>query len=122
MSTFQAPAILNSISYTKDGGLRVGFVTNELPEDQKLIASHFHNKFGFVLFKENEFSQDDVPKQNASGKYISKSQQLRATLYVYWNKIGQPNDFDTYYDNYMNKLINGIKTELKKFEQTEKGT
>ena len=42
---FQAPAILTSISYAKDGGVRLGFVTNELTPEDKLVLSMFHQKF-----------------------------------------------------------------------------
>ena len=77
---FQAPAILTSVSYAKDGGVRLGFVTNELTDEDKLILAKFHQKFGFVLFKSNEFSLSDIPTEDAEDKSKTPSRRLKATL------------------------------------------
>ncbi len=115
---FQAAAILTSISYTKDGGLRLGFTTNELDDESKIIASSFYNQFGFVLFKENEFTLDDIPTENAEGKYKSKGQHYRSTLYALWVKQGKPDtDFETYYRKHMESLIESVKQELQALDE-----
>lgn len=116
--TFQAAAILTSLSYSKDGGLRLGFTTNELSDEDKLIASSFHNRFGFVLFKENEFAEEEVPRENAEGKYRSKGQHYRAVLYALWIKQGKPEtDFEAYYRRHMDSLIESVKQELQALEE-----
>lgn len=114
---FQAPAILTSISYTKDGGLRLGFTTNELHEDAKVIAGSYHNQFGYVLFKENAFTADEIPTENAEGKYKSRGAHYRAVLYAYWKKIGEPQDFETYYARHMEEQINGLKRQLQDLDE-----
>lgn len=116
---FQAPAILTSISYTKDGGLRLGFTTNELTDESKIIASSFYNQFGFVLFKENAFTDDEVPKENAEGKYKSKGQHYRTVLYALWKNTGGEGDFESYYSRHMERLIEGVKAELEALNQEE---
>jgi len=107
------------MSYTKDGGLRLGFVTNELSDESKITASMFHQKFGYVLFKENAFTEEDVPKQNADNKYKSKGAHYRAVLYAYWAKIGQPSDFETYYAQHMEKQIAALKSQLQALDEEE---
>jgi len=114
---FQAPAILNSVSYTKDGGLRLGFVTNELDDESKILASSYYQNFGYVLFKENAFTEEDVPKENAEGKYKSKGAHYRAVLYALWAKIGQPGDFETYYSNHMDEQVNALKSQLQALDE-----
>lgn len=56
---FQVPAILNSIRFLKDKGLGLSFVTNELTNEEKLVISNFYGEFGYLLFKENEFTDAD---------------------------------------------------------------
>jgi|AntRauTorckE6833_2_1112554.scaffolds.fasta_scaffold09539_8 hypothetical protein len=117
--TFQAAAILTSISYTKDGGLRLGFTTQELHEDAKVIAGSYHNQFGHVLFKENAFTNDELPTENAEGKYKSKGAHYRAVLYAYWKKIGEPTDFETYYARHMEEKIDALKADLQTLDEEE---
>ncbi len=109
---FQAPAILTSISYSKDGGVRIGFTTNELSDADKLIVSKFHQKFGFILFKSNEFTTEDVPKEDAEDKTKTPSKRLRATLFILWKQNGEKGDFETYYRIQVEKIIEHLKAKL----------
>jgi len=109
---FQAPAILTSVSYSKDGGVRLGFTTNELTDADKLIVSKFHQKFGFVLFKSNEFTTEDVPKEDAEDTSKTPSKRLRATLFVLWKQQGEKGDFEVYYRQQIEKVIDHLKAKL----------
>ena len=111
-TTFQAPAILNSIAYTKDGGLRLGFVTNELGNEEKIIAGTFYSKFGYVCFKENQFKESDIPTGDATDETKSPSQRLRATLFVLWKQKGGKGDFEAFYRDNMEKAITRVKNLL----------
>jgi hypothetical protein len=109
-TVFQAPAILTRLSYTKDGGLSLGFSTNELTDEEKVIASRFHQKFGYILFKENQFKEEDIPDSDASDESKSPSQRLRAVLFVLWNKRPEPKgDFEGFYRQRMEMAINKVK-------------
>lgn len=110
--TFQAPAILSSISYTKDGGVRLGFVTNELPSSEKLIIAEFFQKFGFLLFKSNEFNISDVPTEEAEDTTKTPSKRLRAVLFLLWKQTGEKGDFESYYRTQIEKVIENIKGKL----------
>ena len=109
---FQAPAILTSVSYNKDGGIRLGFTTNELSDVDKVLVAQFYQKFGFVLFKSNEFTTSDIPKEEADEPSKTPSKRLRATLFVLWKQQGQVGDFDAYYRSEVEKIIARIKTQL----------
>jgi hypothetical protein len=109
---FQAPAILNSIAYTKDGGLRLGFITNELGNEEKVIAGKFYSRFGFLLFKENAFKEADVPASDATDETKSPAQRLRATLFVLWKQRGAKGDFEAFYRENMEKAITRVKNLL----------
>ena len=56
---FTAPAILTRIAFLKDGGVSLGFSTNELSDEDKVIASKFFQKFGYVCFAENQFKEEE---------------------------------------------------------------
>lgn len=103
---FQAPAILNSFSYTKDGGARLGFVTNELSDSDKLIITGYFGKFGFVLFQSSEFGDDDVPKETPrrDSDSWSPSRKLRHAIFREWRVKGK-GDFEDYYEQRVTQLI-----------------
>ncbi len=109
---FQAPAILTSLSYTKDGGVRLSFTTNELNDEDKLIVAHFFQKFGFLLFKSNEFTLEDMPKEDAEDKTKTPSKRLRAVLFLMWKQTGEKGDFETYYRTQVEKVIEHLKAKL----------
>lgn len=110
---FQAPAILTRIAYLKDGGLSLGFATNELSIEDKVIASEFHQKYGYLLFKPNSFTEEEVPEVDATDESKSPSQRLRGALFVYWkNKPAPKSDFETFYRKQMEKIIDRVKACL----------
>ncbi len=109
---FQAAAILTSISYSKDGGMRLGFTTNELSDEDKLIAAKFYQKFGFVLFKSNEFSTTEIPREEAEEGHKTPGQRLRGVLFRKWKQEGVTTDFEVWYRGEMEKFIEKVKSQL----------
>ena len=110
---FQAPAILTRIAYTKDRGLSLGFATQELSDEEKVAAAQFHQQFGYLLFKPNEFKEEDVPKEDALTEGKSQSQRLRDVLYVLWAQKADPKiDYNTYYRQETEKIIAHYKSKI----------
>jgi hypothetical protein len=108
----EVPAILTSMSLTKDKGLRMGFTTQELTDEQKFTCQKFHQTFGYLLFKPNEFKESEVPKGNAVKKGKTPSQQLRNLIYIYWQKSGCPGDNQAFYIDIIDKLKEMIQTKI----------
>ena len=115
MKIFQAPAILNRISYLKDGGISLGFGTNELDDREKLLAGTFYGKFGYVLFKENSFTEDTIPSSDAERPTKSLSTRLRSSLFVLWKQkyTDKYLNFDSFYSSNMEKIIDAVKEKLE---------
>lgn len=90
----------------------MGFTTNELSDEDKLIIAKFYQKFGFVLFKANEFESDDVPKEQAEDTQKTPSKRLRAVLFLLWKQAGEKGDFELYYRNQVEKMIDVVKAKL----------
>jgi hypothetical protein len=109
---FTVGAILNSVSHTKDGGVRVGFVTQELsPDEQYYIVSQMQ-KYGYLLFSPNEISEKDIPTEQAEDKNKTPSKRLRSALFVLYKQTGTKQDFDLWYRDKMEKIINNVKSKL----------
>lgn len=113
MPPFTTPAVLTSLSMTADGGLRMSFVTNELSDEDKLIATKYHQKFGYMAFSPNQFSLEDMPKEQAEDKHKTPSKRLRASLFVLYKQEGVTEDFEVWYRRKMEKLIDYIKGKLE---------
>jgi hypothetical protein len=109
--TFTVPSTLTSISHTKDRGLRIGFITQELIPKEKYAIIAMHQCFGYLTFSPNEIQEADLPKGEATqGK--SKSKRLRNTLYCLWVKEGSKGSFVSFYDEKMERLIEHYKKLL----------
>lgn len=108
----QVPAILTGISTKADGGASLRFSTNEITDEDFLSLKMHHNKFGFLLFKENPFKAEDIPKENAEDKTKTPSKRLRNTLFVLWTQLGSQGSFETFYAERMEKLISFVKEKL----------
>ncbi|MFP5263721.1 MAG: hypothetical protein ACLGJB_17715 [Blastocatellia bacterium] len=114
MKPFQLPATLTSVRYTADGGLSVGFHTQELTSEEKLLVGDYHNKFGQLLFRPNQdqFTEEEVPSEDIDFEGKKPSQRLRAVIYRYWESKGSSGDFEVFYRQEMEKVINLFKERL----------
>lgn len=110
---FQAPAILSRIGFTKDGGLSLGFQTNELSAQEKITAAEYHGRFGYLLFKENQFADTEIPEEDApTDEEKTPSQRLRAALFVLWTQRGSKGEFTEFYRTHMERAIARVKQLL----------
>ena len=112
MKNFQVPAILTRVGFTKDGGLSIGFHTNELSIEEKVRVSEFHNEFGFLLFKPNQFSEEEIPREQAIDGGKSSSKRLRDIIFIFWKQQGGAGEFESFYRRQMEKIIDKIKEQL----------
>ena len=109
---FQAPAYLSSISYHKDGGLRLGITTNELSDEDKVLVTKYHGQFGWVLFQPNKYQTEDIPKEDADEGSRTPSRRLRAVLFRLWKEEGSEGDFEVWYRKHMEAFIDVVKSKL----------
>jgi len=112
--TFQAPAILTGVRATNDNGLALSFRTNELSNEEKVTAMAFHQRFGWILFRENQFAEVDVPDTDApNDEDKTPSQRLRSVLYILFQQKGKPGEnFEAFYRLNLEKAIERVKRLL----------
>ena len=109
---FEVPAIMTSVSLTKDRGLRLGYITQEVTKEERAIIEDEYQKFGYLLFKANEFQEKDVPKIQAIKKCKSKSQILRQHIWRLWKNSNSTLTDEEFYNITMEKLINLIDRRI----------
>lgn len=116
MRTFQIPATLEGVTALKDGGMSVRFHTNEISDEEKVLLMRYFQKFGWLLFSEDEQSEDELELENirkdTGGK--TPSQRLRATIYVAYQQSGRIDlTFEQFYARRMEQHINYEKQNLE---------
>ena len=111
--TFQVPGSLVRANPMKDGGMSLGFYTQDLSSKEKVQLMDFLHSFGWLLFKENEFSDSDIPKDDASDDTKKPSQRLRSVIFIYWKQQGSKGDFDQFYNQKMEFIISQFKERLE---------
>jgi hypothetical protein len=115
VKTFQVPATLEGVSLLKDGGVSLRYHTNELPPEEKTVISEYYQKFGWLLFSEQEHSEKELEleeiRKDIGGK--TPSQRLRSVLYILHQQSGRLDlTFEQFYAEKMNRIIDQIKANL----------
>lgn len=107
------PAYLTGFSSRSDGSAGLRFATQELNEQEFGELKRNLNQFGYLLFKESTIQDEDIPKDNIiDDKDKTPSKRLRAILFVLWKQKGDNSDFELYYRNQVEKIIEHIKSKL----------
>lgn len=106
------PAYMTGFSSKSDGSASIRFSTQELSADQFAELSKNLNAFGYLLFKENQITLDDMPTEDVEDRNKTPSKRLRASLYVLWTQKGSQGDFEVYYRDMVEKYIIKIKAAL----------
>ena len=113
MKIFLVEAILNKANPMKDGGMSLGFQTNEMTHEEKVLLMEKLNSFGWLAFKENEINTGEMPNEDAEDKNKTPSRRLRAVLYVLSQQQGiKQENFELFYREKMEKIISWVKTKL----------
>ena len=115
----QFPSIIEGINKKKDGTLSIKLGTPELePHDTaKLFA--LGNMQVWVVLKETESTLHDLAIPEIIPEFKSDktpSQRLRNTLFVLWKKKGEKGNFDVFYKQQMEKIINWVKDNIQAYE------
>lgn len=111
-------AILSSFQSLKDKTLKVVFETQEATPDMLTEIARLNQSFGFLAFKKDDFKQDEREMiQGLESEYQdkgkSKSQRLRAVLFINWKQEDKGYEvFDDYYNFMMEKIITFYKGKL----------
>jgi hypothetical protein len=111
----QLATTIDKLATRVDNTIAITVSTQELSPEESAALFSLKGKLGWMMFAENSFNEDDVPKEQApdfkGGK--TPSQRLRAVLFKYWElNTNRSKVFDVFYHEWMNKKIDEIKETL----------
>lgn len=98
-----------------DGSVTLKQVTAQEIETKDFAdIDAYRGQMGWLMFKPNEFSEADIPKDNADVEGKTHSQRLRSVLYVlHQQNGGDPKDFRQFYEQQMERFIDKVKDQLQ---------
>lgn len=107
------PAEVVDIRPKADRSWKLSFNTRELTGDEvAILADNFQGE-GWLVFKPNgDVAQEEIPEGRADSGVKSQSQRLRDVIFIDYKQHGEKGDFESYYRNYLEKLIEFAKSRL----------
>lgn len=112
------PGILDGIRSRKDFSFSVNFGTRELNDTQAAELFSLRNKECWGAFHPSKFEKfelPNLPSDERRGK--SQSQRIHNALYVLYEKRGKPGEWDDFYKNYTEQMIDWVLKQIDLVEQ-----
>lgn len=108
------PVIMGIPKRKADGSVKLEFVTTtEISTDQYMIMDSYRQSLGHLLFRENLFTDDDVPDEDIDsdiGK--SASAQLRDALWVLYKMRGLDVKDKASWNDFYRKNMQAMKSRI----------
>jgi hypothetical protein len=108
-------AIFSGIQSKVDGSYKLTYVTREFGGTDAATLLSMANKECWVLVApDDSLDAVDVPKAKPDAGTNAKTpgQRLRAVLFVLWSQSGKPGDFEDFYRQKLESLIDQYKAKL----------
>lgn len=108
---FSSPGQISKVTTLADGTVRIQFDSQELNSQGMSSLFQLFNQYGSMIFALPETPIEEIGKVEipqvipAKKSKKSKSVQLRETMWLFWKQSGSSGDFDDYYNNQMDRLI-----------------
>jgi hypothetical protein len=108
------PILVDTLSTLKDGSIKVTMHTRELSGEDAATLFNLRNKEGYAVLAETlqEADQVEIPEATYSGVKKTPSQRLRSVIYVRWEQLGSSSDFNKYYEQQIELIIDKYKERL----------
>lgn len=109
------PAIFDKAETLKDRSVKLIFVTRELSgEDVGRLFGMRGSECWLLLAPDDTLDSVDVPtvKPDTGANQKTPSQRLRAVLFVLWSQLGRPGDFEDFYRQKVERVVEQYKAKL----------
>lgn len=119
MKILLVEAVLKSFSRVKDGSVKLSFTTmQEMSQDSFTLVDQYYQQPGFLAFKRDEISLDDMPDDNTQVRgRISPSKALRLKIFaLHMKKGGNKGDFTPYYQRIMAQFEQVVQDQIDEIE------
>lgn len=106
--TLQVMAVIAKVQTLVDGGVKATVDTSELTPEQMMKLFSLKGKAGWMVFKENQITIEDVPEADADLDPNEKSpcKRLKDRMFVYFRDVlNRPkHDFEAWYRRELEKI------------------
>ena len=102
-------------TFRKDRCGTIKFTTaRELTKDERelLLEAGVNDELGWVLWSPNQHQLTDLPNEPATDTGKTPAKRLRDVLFILWTQEGKRGDFETFYRDRMDRLVDMIKAKL----------
>jgi hypothetical protein len=113
------PAAVEQITTRVDGSLKLSFGTPELSADTCGELFKYRRKEVLLVLSTKDLNAEQVQSISTAREHISTaikektpSQRLRAVLYRVWEQEAQTLEFNEYYTNTIEQIIEHYKTKI----------
>lgn len=113
MKAITCPVILTSASTRSDGSLGLRLATPELAPPDKTAFFELLNQNLKMLLQPSEGEPAELHDVKHEFEQKTPSMRLRAVLFVAWKQAGEPGEFDVFYREKMEHIINKVKAQLQ---------
>lgn len=111
---FTAAAIMSPPYWKADKSCRLTFHTAiEMDKENLLKILDSAGSEGWLLWSPNEIDEKEIPTAEAHVDGKTPSERLRGKIYRLWVSLGKEGDFFSFYNSYMDKIIEAIDKRLQ---------
>lgn len=119
MKILLVEAQLKSFARLKDSSVNLTFHTmKEMSIDEFSLVDQYYQQNGYLAFKMDEVSVDDIPAENTKIEgQRTRSQLLRTKIFaLHMKKGGNKDNFTPFYEKTMDRIDRAIQDELDAIE------
>ncbi len=106
MKALTCPVILEGASTRADGSLSLRFSTPELEPASKTAFFELLNCNLKMLLQPADSEPAELHDVKHEFDRKTPSQRLRACYFIWWKQLGEPGQYEQFYESEMNKAIN----------------
>ena len=113
MKTIQTPAIIEGIRARKDRSLGLTVTTPELSVQEKAIFMELQGLNIELLITPKDEDGSPAYKIDKDLNQKSQSTRMRSVLFILWKQNPQDMDFEAFYKNKTEKIIEHLKSKIE---------
>lgn len=106
-------ACIERISSRKDRSISFGVSTPELTADEAAAFLQLHGANVRMMIQPQDVEADALVEVKTELEAKTQAQRIRACIFVAWKQGGKKGDFESYYQNQTEKIIDWLKTKLE---------